>query len=1130
MCNARLVLAAMFLVAFAAACGDGDEVARPAQSAANADHDRLARELAAAHFNGANENLAAARAALQPLVERASASPSDLIDAAVVELQLGKHEEARALLTRAAQLDAQDPRLHYNLGRVAELAGDSAGAAEHFGAALQRAPEDAPTKLHLFNAIEESDPARAEKLLREIVARGVDVDGPWYSSALFKLGNLLRRSAAATEDAGLDFLDEFQRISATVPVPKEKPFALGNLGRIAWPEQSGAGLGATAALPSFGELQLLLPEFAGAQRVFASDLDHDGVLDLIGYGARGLVVGLQRANFTWEARKLVDAPIELALACDIANDGALDLVYSTAGELKLLRVARDAAGAFSGWTPWTKALPKLASPPLDALAFDYDHEGDLDLLFVGDFGALLLRNDGAASSDAKGTFTDVTEAAQLPRGRAFAWCVSEDFDVDQDVDALLGSADSAFLATNLRGGKFGDASASLGSFTGCAPAPLAADYDGDARPDLWSSTGGGALYLGKPSGVFAQDPSYVGPALPALAARGGGEFFGLRALQAVDLDFDGALDLVWSKAAPEGQHLRGQFAPGFAQRKGLDAPTKLTAPAALIADLDGDQVWDLIALGEHGVEVQRGGAKANNALRLGLLGKKDNRRGIGAVVEVVAQRVYRRIYWRGEATLVGVGGEKEVDVVRITWPNGVVQYELRRDLGDRASAKDKLGLAQSEGLVGSCPFLYTWNGAKYEFISDVLGITPLGLPMAPGMLVPPDHDEFVLVRGEQLQPKDGFYELQFTEELREVTYLDRARLDVVDHPADSEIFPNELFTFPPFPEAHTHTVRGALAPTKALGSDGKDWSSALAKIDDVYAVPFEPAPAQFLGLATPHTLELAFDAAKVKSAKRLRLVMTGWFFWTDASVNMASAYDPEQEFVPPILELPDGAGGWKAAGPPIGFPAGKTKTMVLDVTQLLSRDEPRLRLFSTLRLYWDSIRLAVDDDDATLDVRSLEVTSANLWRRGFSAPLERDKPNLPERFDWAKLTERPRWNQHPGAYTKYGETLPLLANVDDEFVILGAGDALTLRFDARALPPLKPGQRRDFLLFLDGWAKDRDPNTIEALHVEPLPFHAMSGYPYASSERFPDDVAHRKWRAQWNTRASYDWFGRLAPR
>ena len=256
--------------------------------------------------------------------------------------------------------------------------------------------------------------------------------------------------------------------------------------------------------------------------------------------------------------------------------------------------------------------------------------------------------------------------------------------------------------------------------------------------------------------------------------------------------------------------------------------------------------------------------------------------------------------------------------------------------------------------------------------------------------------------------------------------------------------------------------------------------------------------------------------------------MTGWLFWSNASVNLAIARDPRWEFVPPILQVPDGEGGWVDAGPPVGFPAGKTKSMVIDVSGILEREDPRLRVFSTLRLYWDSIRLAVDGDDSELRTASLEPMSANLWRRGFSEPQEDERPHQPERFVWDRVADVPRWNPHPGNYTRLGETLPLVQEIDDRFVILGAGDALHVRFDARSLPPVPDGFRRDYLVFLDGWAKDRDPNTLEALHVEPLPFHGMSGYPYGEGERFPDGELHRAWRREWNTRPAEPWLPRLA--
>src|SRR5947199_7822363 len=110
------------------------------------------------------------------------------------------------------------------------------------------------------------------------------------------------------------------------------------------------------------------------------------------------------------------------------------------------------------------------------------------------------------------------------------------------------------------------------------------------------------------------------------------------------------------------------------------------------------------------------------------------------------------------------------------------------------------------------------------------------------------------------------------------------------------------------------------------------------------------------------------------------------------------------------------------------------------------------------------------------------------------------------------------WNPTPGLYTRYGDVQPLLAAADDELLIMGSGDEVRLLFDAAALPPLPPAWRRDFLLLVDGWAKDADPNTAFSQSVEPLPFHAMSRYPYPGSERFPDDPEHRQYRATYNTR------------
>jgi hypothetical protein len=748
------------------------------------------------------------------------------------------------------------------------------------------------------------------------------------------------------------------------------------------------------------------------------------------------------------------------------------------------------------------------------VASDIDHEGDLDLVVGTAAGPRVLRNDDL-NVNAKG-LVEVSSELPLPSGDFVP--IAEDFDRDGDVDLLFAEAASGklHLLDSDRGWRFADATGTVPAVSGAHV--LVEDLDGSGFADV--AAFGDSLSIvvrdvaGQPSSTLDW-PLPVKPSGPPRAA---------------DWDLDGATDLLWPTA---GGGVSGILAPGFAE---CGVPFELLAARGaqdargaseriLVADVDGDFDPDLVALDGLGVRValQPG---AGRGFELDLAGYKDNARGVGAIVELREGLRYRRTVWRGVPELLGMGGDGALDVLRITWPTAVIQNHLGVPMRAHYLVWER------PGLGGSCPFLYTWDGTTYAFVTDVLGITPLGLPMAPGMLVPPDHDEYVLVRGEELAPRDGFYELQLTEELREVTYLDRVRLDVVDHPADVEVFPNERFSFPPFPEPHTHTVKAALAPLRARDGEGRDWTDALAANDRSFAFPFRPLRGQFQGLAEPYTLELAFDGERVRSAAKLRLVLNGWFFWTDASVNVAAARSSAAEFVPPILQVPDGAGGWRDAGPPLGFPAGKLKTMVVDVGELVDRGDPRLRIRSTLRIYWDSIRLAVDADDAPLVTTSIEPASAVSWERGFSRPiplsgLERE-PEL-EWFAWDALASEPRWNQHPGTYTRYGESLPLVTAIDDCFVVLGAGDALTLRFDARAAPPLPAGWERDFLLFLDGWAKDRDPNTLEALHVEPFPFHGMSGYPYGPDEAFPDDELHRAWRREWLTRPAKRWIPSLVP-
>jgi hypothetical protein len=145
------------------------------------------------------------------------------------------------------------------------------------------------------------------------------------------------------------------------------------------------------------------------------------------------------------------------------------------------------------------------------------------------------------------------------------------------------------------------------------------------------------------------------------------------------------------------------------------------------------------------------------------------------------------------------------------------------------------------------------------------------------------------------------------------------------------------------------------------------------------------------------------------------------------------------------------------------------------------------------------------------------MDSAALRFRGFSKPTIDPERREPETFDYDRATAATNWNPTPGLYTRYGDVHDLLQQPDDRMAIMGSGDEIVLRFRALAEPP-PAGWVRDFLLLVDGWAKDADANTAFSQTVEPLPFHAMSAYPYRRSEQYPTDRRHRDYLREYQTR------------
>jgi hypothetical protein len=396
-------------------------------------------------------------------------------------------------------------------------------------------------------------------------------------------------------------------------------------------------------------------------------------------------------------------------------------------------------------------------------------------------------------------------------------------------------------------------------------------------------------------------------------------------------------------------------------------------------------------------------------------------------------------------------------------------------------------------------------------VTDFMGGGEMGYWEAPGVRNTPDSDEYVRIRGDQLRPRNGRYDLRVTNELEETLFVDRLQLLAVTHPSDVAIFPNEGMTDPPKP-FRLFAVRDLAPPVRAIDEHGHDVTARIAKRDRQYPDDFELS--SFRGYAAPHALTLTLPP----SAEASRLLLTGWTDYAFSSDNVA-AHQAGLALQPPRLEVRDRAAGWRTLVDDIGVPVGRPQTIVVDLDRrLLAGPAPtEVRIVTNMRIYWDEILVGTPADARHVTVGRLDASTARLRWRGFSLEVSPDG-RQPTVYDYDRVTTESPWKTPPGRYTREGDVRPLLTRVDDAFVVARPGDEIALSFDASQIGALPAGSARTFLLFADGFSKEMDINSASPDRVDPLPFHAMTHYPYAQPEHYPDSPALRRYQREYNTR------------
>jgi Tfp pilus assembly protein PilF len=1130
------LLAALFAVACAGPAAPAD-----AQGAASARAASLRNE-GIGHLE--NEKPAEAEEVFRRLAEVAGPDPLPWANLAIAQLRQQKTDEALASVERALGVAPGRADLLAIQGEILSWVGRMDEALAVLDRAVAAAPRDVETVYQLYRTATTASGAGAERSRDGALARLVELrpenvvvllergrraietgDRAAATGAYQRVGELLWQTPQAEELlaavlAGLASGDVAQantparRLENVLKVSPMYQQSLRELwtGIVGIPVMRFAGerrtvFGEPLKISFRGERLSDVPTLGRALAV--ADFDGDGRPDIArlrGGDSPGLEVRLSGRGYAagrvLPVRGLgAGAGAPGLLAVDLDDDGHRDLLaYGPSG---MIFWKGDGKGGFADAT----AAFGLASGGGSAAAtLDFDIEGDLDLVVAGGAAGVsgaprLYRN--ALSGPLEEVGRRVLPSLRL-KGE-IRQIIASDLDRDGDLDLVILTSEEIRWVDNLRQGRFVDRTAAAGlSGAGGGWGIASADLDNDGRPDLVVVRSGAQplAFFHNRGGTFR--PWNVAHGLPP-----GPDY---RGVIAFDADNDGRLDLAVAgepgRAGGPAVAVLGQRSVNSYARVAVSgAPSAATAVAA--ADLDGDGDLDLVAAGPGGLHrFTNQGGNGNNWLAVRLRGLsqgsgKNNVFGAGSVVEVWDDRAYQFREADGDVTWFGLGKRASADMLRVVWPNGVPQDRL-------AVAADQL-VVEEQVLKGSCPFLYTWDGERMAFVTDLLWGSPIGLPVAEGVWAGADPSELVRVDG--AAPRDGRYLLKVTEELWEAAFFDHLRLWVVDHPADVEVA-SSLRILPGHQVADEVLASRQVRPVVAAWDGrGRDATAAVAARDDVYADGYRAS--RFQGIAA-EPWALTFDLGEAPGGA-VRLHLDGWIFPSDASLNVAVSQRPDGLApVPPRLEV-ETADGWQVLMPEMGFPAGKTKTMVVD-TPPLPAGASKLRIVTQQWLGWDRVAwTTAPADDAARVVARLDPERADLAFRGFSK-MTRVAPNGPHAYDYAATTTVSPWLPFPGRYTRYGDVRELLAAVDDRSVILGPGDEIDLAFDASALPAPPAGWRRTVFLESHGWDKDADRNTWEPQSLEPLPFRAMSGYPYGPDESFPDTPLHRRYLDEWLTR------------
>lgn len=397
-----------------------------------------------------------------------------------------------------------------------------------------------------------------------------------------------------------------------------------------------------------------------------------------------------------------------AIAADYDNDGHVDLLVTGYGKAILYRNKGD--GTFEDVSE--KAGIKVPGWSIGAAWLDYDRDGCLDL-FIGRYVKFdpEYRSFYAADNypgpldyepetnvllhnNCNGTFSDVSAASGIARvkGRAMG-VTAADFDLDGYPDIYVANDKTEnFLFHNQKNGTFKEIGLAAGVAYGqngentSAMGPVLRDIDQDGSVDLWVSD---SKYnrLMKNNGALQFDDVTQRAGISQLAAQyvswGTGVYdFDNDGLDDIFIVHGGLIHMVPQEHSVFRNAGNLKF-EDVSTAAGSFFATKSVGRGAAFADYDNDGRMDVFIVNLGGPAfLLHNVSAAGHWISVKLVGRKSNRDGIGAQVEVLAggrrqrhERVAGSGYLSQDDPRVhfGLGTASKVDRITVTWPCGTRQ-------------------------------------------------------------------------------------------------------------------------------------------------------------------------------------------------------------------------------------------------------------------------------------------------------------------------------------------------------------------------------------------------------------------------------------------------------------------------